>query len=69
MQGILQHRRIPAEIQGEKLQTWNMGRQAAEHGQADKLQKVCMCPAWVKHVALVGKEKTAPAAESLAEQV
>ena len=37
-----------------------------------KLSKVCRCPAWVKHVPLVGKEKTAAAAEylaALAEQI
>ena len=37
-----------------------------------KLSKVCRCPAWVKHVQLVGKEKTAAAAEhpaALAEQI
>ena len=38
----------------------------------EKLQKVCRCPAWVKHVPLVGKQMTSLAAEypqGLAEAV
>ena len=33
----------------------------------DKLQKVCKCPAWIKHTALTGKEKTERAAEYTVE--
>ena len=38
----------------------------------EKVSKVCRCPAWIKHTALVGKRKTAPAAEypaALAETI
>ena len=38
----------------------------------EKVSKVCRCPAWVRHTSLVGKRKTAPAAEypaALAETI
>ena len=61
-----------AYMSREKVRFYKPGVWAGKLEDISKLQKVCLCPAWVSHLTLVGKDRTERAAEytrELAEAV